>query len=31
MCLGIAGGSTTRGAPAVQWTCDGTPNQKWNF
>jgi Ricin-type beta-trefoil lectin domain len=30
-CLGVAGGSKTRGAEVVGWTCDGTghPDQYW--
>jgi hypothetical protein len=29
MCLGISGGNDD--APAVQWTCNGTPNQTWHW
>jgi hypothetical protein len=29
MCLGIAGGSLDVGAPAVQWACNGNPDQRW--
>ena len=28
-CLGITGGSTAEGENVIQWTCDGTANQKW--
>ncbi len=28
-CLGIIGGSTDEGERVIQWTCDGTANQKW--
>ncbi|MBQ8297980.1 MAG: RICIN domain-containing protein [Ruminococcus sp.] len=28
-CLGVTSGSTEAGADVVQWTCDGTANQKW--
>ena len=28
-CIGIAGASKDNGANAVQWTCDGSDNQKW--
>ena len=28
-CLGISGGSTAQGALAVQWTCNGNPDQSW--
>jgi hypothetical protein len=28
-CLGVAGGSTLRGAPVVQWPCNGHPDQEW--
>jgi hypothetical protein len=29
--LGIQGGSTADGAPAVQWTADGSANQQWQL
>ncbi len=28
-CIGIQSGSTEAGANALQWTCDGSDNQKW--
>ena len=28
-CLGIAGGSPTVGTDAVQWNCNGNPDQQW--
>jgi hypothetical protein len=28
-CLGVSGGSTAVGAQAVQWPCDGHPDQQW--
>ncbi len=30
-CLGIASGSTEDGADVIQWTCDGSDNQKWTL
>lgn len=30
-CLGIASGSTESGATVVQWTSDGSANQKWTL
>jgi hypothetical protein len=30
-CLDIAAGSTEPGAPALQWTCHGGPNQQWRL
>jgi Ricin-type beta-trefoil lectin domain len=29
MCLGISGGSTSRGAYAIQWGCNGHADQAW--
>jgi hypothetical protein len=29
MCLGVTGGSTSIGAPVVQWACNGHPDQNW--
>jgi hypothetical protein len=28
-CLGVLGGNMTDGAPVVQWTCNGNPDQTW--
>lgn len=28
-CLGISGGGTTQGTVAVQWPCNGHPDQRW--
>jgi hypothetical protein len=30
-CLGIKGGSTTPGTPAVLWNCNGNPDQQWRW
>jgi uncharacterized repeat protein (TIGR03803 family) len=30
-CLDIFGASTDAGAPAIQWTCHGGPNQQWRL
>jgi uncharacterized repeat protein (TIGR03803 family) len=30
-CLDVSGGSTDAGAPAIQWTCHGGPNQQWRL
>ncbi len=30
-CLGVAAGSAEEGANVVQWTCDGSDNQKWTL
>jgi uncharacterized repeat protein (TIGR03803 family) len=30
-CLDVSGGSTAAGAPAIQWTCHGGPNQQWRL
>ncbi|MFF5173658.1 RICIN domain-containing protein [Micromonospora sp. NPDC000089] len=29
LCLGISGGSRAQGAIAVQWSCNGNPDQRW--
>lgn len=29
LCLGILGGGTANGSRLVQWTCDGSANQRW--
>jgi hypothetical protein len=29
MCLGISGGSTSVGAYAIQWGCNGHADQAW--
>jgi len=30
-CLGIKGGSSTPGTDAVQWNCNGNPDQQWRI
>jgi hypothetical protein len=30
LCLGILGASVNQGAGAVQWSCNGSPDQRWN-
>lgn len=30
-CLGVTSGSTEEGANVVQWSCDGSDNQKWTL
>jgi len=30
LCLGILGASASQGAAAVQWPCNGSPDQRWN-
>jgi hypothetical protein len=30
MCLGVAGGVLTQGAPLIIWDCNGNADQKWN-
>ncbi|MER6488391.1 RICIN domain-containing protein [Streptomyces virginiae] len=31
LCLGINGGGGEWGRTAIQWDCNGNPDQKWNF
>jgi hypothetical protein len=31
MCLGIRGGLSTPGTPAVLWHCNGNPDQQWHW
>ncbi len=30
-CLSVAGGSLGNGATVIQWRCQGTPDQEWDF
>jgi hypothetical protein len=31
MCLGVNGASIFAGAQILQWACNGSPDQSWNY